>query len=447
MRTVAPLTTGANGQYYFFGLLPGSYKVRVAPGAGYAPTANQVADPNNDVANDSNINLAAGGPAYESGIIVLTVGGEPVEAGGFAGDTLDDTRDTDGNMTVDFGFRLQSISLSGNVLHDADGLTNGNVDGTGTNVSGALFATLLDSSGNVVASVAVAADGTYTFANVSPNTAYTVQLSTTDETGQIGSAPSTGPNLPAGWVNTGEDCCDNTGSDGTVNGLVAVSVGTTNVTNANFGIEQPPTATDVTAPSQTNPGGTTQVTVPPLVVSDPEDGTPTTIVIATLPNAATQGILYYNGSAVTAGQTIPNFDPALLTVDPVDGSVTADFTYATIDAAGVQSNLATVTMPFAALSLSGNVLHDADGLTNGNVDGVGTNVSGVLYATLLDSSGNVVASVPVAADGTYTFDNVSCEHGLHGATEHDRRDGPDRQCAEHGAESAGGLVEHGGRLL
>ena len=180
------------------------------------------------------------------------------------------------------------------------------------------------------------------------NTAYTVQLSTTDETAPGRQSAEHGAESAGGLVEHGEDCCDKTGSDGTVNGLVAVSVGTTNVTNANFGIEQPPTATDVTAPSQTNPGGTTQVTVPPLVVSDPEDGTPTTIVIATLPNAATQGVLYYNGIAVTAGQTIPNFDPALLTLDPVDGDLTADFTYATIDAAGVQSNIATVTMPFAA---------------------------------------------------------------------------------------------------
>ena len=111
------------------------------------------------------------------------------------------------------------------------------------------------------------------------------------------------------------------------------------VTDVDFGIEQPPTADDVTADLLQNPGGTTTVPVPDLTaaISDPEDGTPTTIVIETL---ATNGTLYYNGAPVTAGQVIPNFDPALLTLDPNDGDVTAMFTYSTIDAAGEKSNIA-----------------------------------------------------------------------------------------------------------
>ena len=312
----------------------------------------------------------------------------------------------------DYRVTISALSISGNVFNDANGLTDGDVDGTGIGTPGGtqVFATLLDTSGNVVASVPVNANGTYTFDNVAANTDFTVQVSITDESGNAGGTPSTGPELPTGWVNTGEDCCDGVGDDGSVDGLVPVSVGTTNVTDANFGIEQPPSANDVSSLSQPNPGGTTQVPVPALDVSDPEDGTPTTIVIETLPNPATEGTLFYNGTPVTAGQVIPNFNPTLLTLDPVDGNPTVDFTYSTIDAAGEQSAPATVTMPFAVgLSINGNVFNDADGLTDGDVDGtgIGTPSGTQVYATLLDSSGNVVESVPVESNGTYSFTNVT----------------------------------------
>ena len=101
--------------------------------------------------------------------------------------------------------------------------------------------------------------------------------------------------MPTGWVNTGEDCCDNAGSDGTVNGLVSVAVATTNVTNANLGIDHVPSGVDITATPQLNPGGTMQVLVPALIGTDPEDGTVGTgnsIRIDVLP---TNAILYYNG--------------------------------------------------------------------------------------------------------------------------------------------------------
>ncbi len=66
--------------------------------------------------------------------------------------------------------------------------------------------------------------------------------------------------------------------------------------------------------------------------------------------------------------------------------------------------------------ITGNVFNDADGLTDGNVattlTSVGsvanpkTNVGGLVYANLLNNAGLVVASQPVAANGTFLFDNV-----------------------------------------
>ena len=60
------------------------------------------------------------------------------------------------------------------------------------------------------------------------------------------------------------------------------------------------------------------------------------------------------------------------------------------------------------IDIAGKVWNDA----NGNVvqNGAGepaTNVGGTLYVNLLDASGNVVATTPVANDGTYSFANVN----------------------------------------
>ena len=125
-------------------------------------------------------------------------------------------------------------NLSGNVYDDANGLTDSTVNGTGTSVGGQLYANLV-SGGNVVRTVAVGADGTYAFNSI-PSDSYTVQV--TVNPGTVGQAmPATV--LPSGWVNTGENLGAGAGSDGTANGLLAVTVpGGANVINANFGIQQ-----------------------------------------------------------------------------------------------------------------------------------------------------------------------------------------------------------------
>lgn len=296
-----------------------------------------------------------------------------------------------------------NISIAGNVHDDANGLLGtpvNTVDGTGTNAGGLLFANLINISNNVAEVVAVAADGTYSFGSVASSAStsnYTVVLSTT--AGTVGNTQPAAA-LPAGWVNTGEFLGTGTGNDGTVNGIVAVAVSTTNVSNANFGIDRLPTANAVSAPSQPNPGGSTRVAVPALSGTDPEDGATTTVVINTLPAS---GTLYYNGTAVTLGQSIPNFNASLLTVDPADGSVTVSFTYSVTDAAGKNSPAATVTMPFLGISVSGNVYDDANGLTDSTVNGIGSNAGGTLHANLINASNNVSQVVAIAANGSYVF--------------------------------------------
>jgi hypothetical protein len=233
-----------------------------------------------------------------------------------------------------------TVSISGKVWQDKDGSANNTFTNINTNTetgtnAGGLNAILVDSTGKVIATTVVAADGTYTFSNITGNqNNVTIRLSTT--AGTVGqTAPAT--SLPTGWVNTSP--LEQT----------AFNIATTNITGKDFGIEQPPNTNDATAASQTNPGGTTTVQVPALSGTDPEDGTLGTgksFKIVTLP---TNGTLSYNGTTVTTGQVITNYDPTLLRVDPNDGAVTVSFTYAAVDAAGkVDATPATVSVPFTA---------------------------------------------------------------------------------------------------
>ncbi len=135
------------------------------------------------------------------------------------------------------------VTVSGNVYNDVNGLTDGIVNGTGTNVGGTLYANLVDASNKVVSSVAVGSGGTYSFSAISAGT-YTMVLSTTLGT-QGATAPSA--SLPAGYVNTGEFVGSGAGSDGTINGITAVTVTAADVTNVNFGIYSCPTITNPSA--------------------------------------------------------------------------------------------------------------------------------------------------------------------------------------------------------
>ncbi len=330
-----------------------------------------------------------------------------VDAAGFASAAA--------SATVPFAV---SYSLSGNVFNDTNGLLGtpvNTVDGTGTNAGG-LFANLLDSGGNVVATATVAANGTYSFPGVAAGS-YTVQLSTNQ--GTVGSAAPVKA-LPAGWVNTGEFLGTGAGSDGTPDGLLAVTVSNANIANANFGIEQTPTANNNTAASQLNPGGTNSSTVPPstFTATDPAGGTVANIRITALPVGATSitinGTLYgAGGTPFPAGGVIVPTNAAgnptqPILVDPsANGATNVLISYVAIDNAGVESTSpATATVPFtAAFSLSGNVFNDTNGLSDNKVNGTGTNAGG-LFANLLDSANNVVATAAVGANGAYSFPTV-----------------------------------------
>jgi Surface adhesin CshA non-repetitive domain 2/GEVED domain len=160
------------------------------------------------------------------------------------------------------------------------------------------------------------------------------------------------------WSTTASLNSTNTATDGEVEDYSVTVV-----------VNQPPDTTSFTGPTQTNPGGTSTVIIPPLSGTDPEDtslGTGSSFKIATLP---TNGTLYYNGVQITAPNfIINNYDPTKLTIDPNDGAITVSFTYAAIDSAGKEDPTpATVAMPFT--------------VANAITCPVGSTASGSGYAT------------------------------------------------------------------
>jgi hypothetical protein len=235
-------------------------------------------------------------------------------------------------------------SICGNVFRDANGLNDTQVNGTLISSAGAtpLYVSLYNGA-TLVSTIPVNPDGSYTFADVAPNSTYSIILGT-DPAANV-SSPFQGSGIN-GWVSVGEDCCDNTGGDGTTNGALTVILGTSSVNDANFGIElQPesdPKTTSIAQPTVnqiiTLNGGANP---PVLSGSDPEDlpagGVLTTRSVA-ITAVPTNSELYYNNTLVAAGTTIPNFDPSKLEIKFTAasiGSTSTQFDYAYVDAADV----------------------------------------------------------------------------------------------------------------
>jgi len=246
--------------------------------------------------------------------------------------------------------------ISGNVLNDADGLVDNNINQSAglpnakTNVGNALRANLINSAGLSVASVPVSASGSYLFNNVPVGT-YTVQLSINAATGTY-ATPVAPPAivLPAGWVNTGEFVGTTAGNDGSVNGTsasVAVAAGDIKV-EVNFGIERLPESVPFTRviprPAKNSTitlNNSATLFLPILTGSDPEDMAVSNVLtgkslrITTLPTNST---LLYNNIPVIAGQLITNYTPSLLQIrfgSTTNGLDFTQFNYAYVDAAGL----------------------------------------------------------------------------------------------------------------
>lgn len=301
--------------------------------------------------------------------------------------------------------------ISGYLYVDANGLVDNTVNGIGTLKAGAttMYANLVQNN-IIVSSVPFLADGSYQFLG-SFSGSYEVQISA--HQGIAGNLPPA-QDLPATYQFVGDFIGTTPGNDGSANGKLSFSISPagTSLENINFGIDAKPVANNVSAPSQNNPGGTIKVPVPSLSVSDIEDIVPTTIVILTVPDQATKGILYYNNMVVIAGQIILNFQQSLLQFDPVDGSVVININYEARDAAGLSSNTATVTMEFSA-PLSIVLLSFEGRYTNPNVElnwTTGTEVNSDIFIIERSETGRSFETIGFVK--TVGFSNVATEYSF-----------------------------------
>ncbi|WP_118952971.1 SdrD B-like domain-containing protein [Taibaiella helva] len=387
-NAVYTATTSGGGNYSFNGVIPGKYFVQFTLAAGYSGFTTQDAA-NVPVGEHSTANVNTGKTGTH-------------------------------NFTANYMFKdagmVKNFTISGKAFNDVNGLTDNTVNGVLISSLGSapLYANLY--RGNTFVASTPIASGSYTFSNLAGNTAYTISISTVAATS--GSPASV---LSSGWVNTGEFVGTGTGSDGAVNGLVAVNLGAASVGDVNFGIEQLPTPVGSTATSQVNPGGSVSITVPPATFggTDPSGGTITSLRITAFPGGAASitvnGTTYTSANFPPAGITVPagpNGQPAqTITVDPAaDGITSVTIAFKVTDNANKESTTtSTATVPFSALTISGKVFNDANGMTNNLVDGTGINTASAaqLYAYLVLPSGIVSDSIPVAANGSFQLDNAS----------------------------------------
>ena len=221
--------------------------------------------------------------------------------------------------------------ISGNLFNDADGLVDNTVDGTGFNSpdGNQIYAVLVNSTGEVVENATIASDGSYEF-NCGPNGTYSVLIKTTEPT--IGSTGNVS-DLPTNWASTGEKLGTGTGSDGTVNGELSVTVNNAHVSDANFGINKRPAGISSThniikpTDGQEIIIGSDISVISSSDLEGEQEGiafAPTKIEITSL-TANDSNEVWYDGTQITTGndgvnppsatnpKTIPSFNNSLLT--------------------------------------------------------------------------------------------------------------------------------------
>lgn len=385
----------------------------------------------------TNVTYTAGNfPA--GGVYVATnTGGNPTSA--ISVDPVD------GSVNVDFTYKavdqanaesnttgiarqpLQQLVISGKVYDDANALTDGLINGTLiSNAGGQLYVNLVNTASNTLVSSKAVTNGTFTF----NTTDGLIPGVTTYKLVLAASATATTPSLPntSVWLNTGEGTTGTSG-DGTVDGSFTFGAAVVDGQAIDFGIEARPVPNALsTAPSQVNPGGTNTVTIAATLFSanDATDLNNTGLVkyihIVSFPTNTTtvnfaSAATSVNGTYTTVSYTAANFPAggvylatnatgnptSSITVDPVDGAVTVDFTYKAVDQALVESTGTGIArQPLTDLAISGTVYDDANGTTDALINGTPvSNAGGQLYVNLV--RGNTVVASKALTDGTFRF--------------------------------------------
>ena len=170
---IPEITTDSTGRYFFNNLPEGSYRVKIDmnSASGYLPSFSQVGNGNNNIQNDSNIEIDNRlANIYFSSIITLDGNSEPFETNGLPNtDDFDSFDNDNGNMTLDFGF-FRAGKWSGNVSRDDNNDDIGDIPIVGVTIE--LF-TDPNGDGNLADGVSVGTtttdrSGNYSFASLPP---------------------------------------------------------------------------------------------------------------------------------------------------------------------------------------------------------------------------------------------------------------------------------------
>ncbi len=323
------------------------------------------------------------------------------------------------NITdIDGGF-VQTGSIAGNVFADNDqnGQDDSNIAYPNVNVY------LLDSNGNIIATVKTDDNGDYIFTDVPPGS-YTVDFATTDPDLPIGSSVTT--------QNTGSDATDSdisptTGETATISvapgqDVIDVDAGllqtidlvltkSANVASVQTG----GSLTYIVTVRNLGPANATGVSVGDVMPTGFTYGSSSpaaaqsgsTLTWSGLSIAAGQSVnLLVNGTVNATSGTLTNY-AEVTTADQPDINSTPDSTPDTDTPSQNDEDDApvTVTAPATTYTISGVAFDDQNnnGLNAANPADPGI---GSVLVSLLNNNGLVVAQVLTAADGTYSFTGV-----------------------------------------
>lgn len=337
--------TDAQGAFTFTGLRPGNYTLAETQPAGFA----------------------------DGGDALGTLGGT------LGNDILSNIGVTPGANGTGYTFGEKSTSLSGTVF--VDGNANGLLDGSETGRLGGVQLHLLDSLNNVVGATTSAADGTYSFTNLTAGN-YTVVET---QPGGYGSStpnsiPVTVPTSGVSGINFGE-------TTGSLAGVVYNDVDRSGALNAGdigiSGVLLTLTGTDANGHAVT------------LTATTAADGSFafTGLLSGAYGVTETQPANYTSGtnSAGTAGGTVAGDTVNGITLGAAQGATQYNF-----------GEL--VSVPPGRGAISGTVFIDAD--KNGAFNTGETGLAGVSL-TLRDNLGNVLGHATTGAGGAYSFGNLA----------------------------------------
>lgn len=231
---VATTTIDSIGEYTFDPISTGNYTVQISavPGTLYAPAPDenlhsQWRFTGAQIGNTTGQNIE---PHYPNGRMQISLVSDITDANfGVSGPSV----------AAPSGIR----TIQGNVFHDGNGIADGLVENNGSGIpNSGLNVSLVypfgEDSNAVYATVPVANDGTYSFPDVPVGT-WNVVLHTSLSGSHL-------PQLPAGWVSSGEQIgtTPNVEISETINSINQFGIieDDAEVVDINFGIQQPPVA-------------------------------------------------------------------------------------------------------------------------------------------------------------------------------------------------------------